>query len=283
VVDELLRSVSGGLDLDDVARGLWEAALPHLPAAVEGEDAEFLAAVEEVARAAGLVHSVPVASLLHACNDGCRQLCARLERDGTPQGQTAARRLSGLKNVALTRIATGYCSGLEETLVMLGRTAEAASRTDVVTGAMKPSEIADQLALEVERCQRMDLSLGLIEMTVRPPREEPGSGDHAADAQALGVVGACLHGCLRRYDSIGMTATGDFLLVLPDISRRGLAGAAERLRREVGACIRGQVAVPVVFALSHYDYVDVNAGEIMHTLGQSLDEARSVGHSLAWS
>ena len=281
-MDELLRSVSGGLDLDDVARGLWEVALPHLPAAVEGEDAEFLAAVEEVARAAGLVHGVPVASLLHACNDGCRQLCVRLERAGTPKALTAARRIAGLENVALTRIATGYCSGLEETLVLMRHTAEAASRTDVVTGAMKPTEIADQLSLEVERCQRMDLSLGLIEMAVRPPREEANNAEHPADPQALGVVGACLHGCLRRYDSIGMTTTGDFLLVLPDISRRGLAGAAERLRRELGACVKGQVPVPV-FALSHYDYVDVNAREMLDALGQSLDEARSVGQSLAWS
>jgi GGDEF domain-containing protein len=283
VVDEVLRSVSGGLDLDDVARGLWEAALPHLAAAVEGDDTEFLGAVEDVARAAGLVHVVPVAALLDGYNDGCRQLCARLQRSGTPETQAAARRLAGLENVALTRIASGYCSGLEETMVMMRQSADEASRTDLVTGAMKPSEITDLLSLEVERCQRMDLSLGLIEMAVQPAAAEAGEAQRAAGREALHTVGACLQGCLRRYDGIGMTAAGDFLLVLPDVSRRGLAGAAERLRREVGACAQGLDRVQPVLVLSHYDYVDASAAEMLQALTQSLDEARSVGQSLAWS
>jgi len=92
----------------------------------------------------------------------------------------------------------------------------------------------------------------------------------------------CLRDCLRRYDSVGVTVGGDFLLVLPDISRRGLAGAAERLRRELEACASGQPVQPVL-ALAHYDYVDANAREMLEALGQSLNEARTVGQSLAWS
>jgi GGDEF domain-containing protein len=283
VVDEVLRSVSVGLDLDDVARGLWEAALPHLAAAHEGEDKELLAAVESVARAAGLFHSVPVAALLDGYNDGSTQLRVRLQSVRTSEAQSAARRLSGLENVALTRIATGYCSGLEETMVMMRQSAEDASRTDMVTGAMKPSEITGLLSLEVERCQRMDLSLGLIEMAVQPAVAGADEARRAAGREALRAVGACLQSCLRRYDSIGMTTAGDFLLVLPDVSRRGLAGAAERLRREVGACARGQAPAQPVLALSHYDYVDTSATEMLRALALSLDEARSVGQSLAWS
>ena len=281
-MDEVLSSVSGGLDLDDVARGLWEAALPHLTAAVEGEDKELLTAVEDVARGAGLAHVVSVAALLDGYLDGCRQLCARLQSAGTPEAQAAARRLVGLENVALTRIATGYCSGLEETMVMMRRSADEASRTDLVTGAMKPPEIAELLSLEVERCQRMDVSLGLIEMAVQPPAEVD-EAQRAAGQAALRTVGVCLQGCLRRYDSIGMTPAGDFLLVLPDVSRRGLAGAAERLRREVGVSVQGQAPVQPVLILSHYDYVDTSAAEMLKVLEQSLDEARSVGQSLAWS
>ena len=54
----------------------------------------------------------------------------------------------------------------------------------------------------------------------------------------LHQIGDCLRENLRRYDSVGLTDDGAFVLVLPDISRRGLAGAAERLRREIGVVRR---------------------------------------------
>ena len=73
-------------------------------------------------------------------------------------------------------------------------------------------------------------------------------------------IGACLRENLRRYDSVGLTDDGAFVLVLPDISRRGLAGAAERLRRELGLLRRSpRLAPELTFALAHYDFVDASA------------------------
>lgn len=282
-MDEVVRIVSGGLDLDEVARGLWESALPHLAAALEGEDAEFLAAVEEVARDAGLNATVSLAALLDAFNDGRRQLSRGLEQAGAPEAAAAGRRLRGLENVALTRIATGYCSALEETIVLLRSSVEEASPVDRATGAMKPVEIADQLSLEVDRCQRMDLSLGLIEMAVRGASEDAHVPGRAAGPSDLQRVGECLRDSVRGYDSIGMTAHGDFLVVLPDISRRGLAGAADRLRRELATCAGGELPEQMVFALAHYDYVDVNPREMLDALDHGLREAMTVGQELSWS
>ena len=131
----------------------------------------------------------------------------------------------------------GYSAGLEETIGRLRRDAEDASPVDLSTGALKPSEIIEQLSLEVNRCQRMELSLGLLELAL----EERGRRRALASrrARTAGAFctrsGECLRENLRRYDSIGLTPDGGFLLVLPDISRRGLAGAAERLRRELAA------------------------------------------------
>ena len=108
------------------------------------------------------------------------------------------------------------------------------SSIDVRTGAMRREEIFDRLSLEVDRCQRMDLSLGLLEMEFEETGSEEPLGLGSGSSVVLPAISECLRENLRRYDSIGLTSDGGFLLVLPDISRRGLAGAAGRLRRGAG-------------------------------------------------
>jgi hypothetical protein len=279
-VNDAVLDVAGDLDLDDVARGLWEPAMPHLPAAADGEDADFLAALEAVARGAGLTCSVPIAALLDAYNEGCRQLCRGLEARDEPEARDAGHRLRALDRVALSRISTGYSSGLEETIATLRRAVEEESPVDLVTGAIKPEEIADQLSVEVERCQRMDLSLGLIEML--PEASRAGGLTALPCRDELREASHCLRANLRRYDSIGATADGGFLLVLPDVSRRGLAGAAERLRGELEHC-RTSVYGQMVFGLAHYDVVDMRPSDILETLDASVRQARSRGQALTWS
>ncbi|MEI6448623.1 MAG: hypothetical protein WCP98_01570 [Actinomycetes bacterium] len=284
-MDELILTVYGDLELGEASRGLWEPAIPHLARFVGGDDqAPLLAAVEDVARGAGLSQSVPVAVLLDAYSAGCKALCDGLHAHGTAEARGARRLLLGLENVALTRIATGYCAGLEETIVRLRRDAADASPLDLSTGAMKPGEIVEQLSLEVNRCQRMELSLGLLELAF-----EESAGDEVLAAAREGYrgvlheVGECLRENLRRYDSIGLTPDGGFLLVLPDISRRGLAGAAERLRRGLAASAGPSASPRFLFALAHYDYVDVNAGEMIEALDHSMRQARVVHEPLTWS
>ena len=99
---------------------------------------------------------------------------------------------------------------------------------------MKPQQIADRLSLEVLRCQRMDLSLGVLEMGVEVAVTRAASAGRLS-RETQREVGECLRESLRRYDSIGLTRGGCFLLVLPHVTRRGLAAAGERLRREIGS------------------------------------------------
>lgn len=284
-MDELIFTVYGDLELGEVSRSLWDPAVPHLARFVGGDDeAPLLAAIEDVARSAGLVQSVPLAVLLDGFTRGSKALCDGLHAHGTAEAREARRLLLGLENVSLTRIATGYAAGLEETIVRLRRVAEDASPLDLSTGAMKPDEIIEQLSLEVNRCQRMELSLGLLELAL----DEDGRGEASACAHQdiRGVqheMGECLRENLRRYDSIGLTPEGGFLLVLPDISRRGLAGAAERLRRDLSACAGPSAWPRFLFALAHYDYVDVNAGEMLEALDHSMRRARVVHEPLTWS
>lgn len=175
-------------------------------------------------------------------------------------------------------------AGLEEAILRLRRDAADASSLDLSTGAMKPADIIEQLSLEVNRCQRMELSLGLLELALEESaRDEASSCAREEYRGVLHEVGECLRENLRRYDSISPTSDGGFLLVLPEISRRGLAGAAERPRRELDACAGPSAPPRRLFALAHYDYVDVNAGEMFEALDHSMRWGRVVHEPLTRS
>jgi hypothetical protein len=282
-MDASIDRVFDSLELGDVANDLWEPVFPHLVRALDGDESAYLEAVEQVARSAGLCESAAVADLLGALSEGSRALRAGLLADGAPRAEEACRRLLVLEPLALTHIAAGYFAGMEETIVRLRLDALQASAIDARTGAMRHEEICDRLSLEVERCQRMDLSLGLLELEF----EESGSGEQVGPGAEPGVmlptVSECLRDNLRRYDSIGLAPDGGLLLVLPNISRRGLTGAAERLRRELDGCIGERSAPQTFFALAHYDYVDVNATDMLAALDQGMRHARAEHESLIWS
>ena len=274
-MDASIDRVFDELELGDGVRDLWEPIFPPLARALDGDEALYLEAVEQVARSAGLCQSVAVADLLDALSGGSRALREGLLADGAPGAEETCRRLLVLEPMALTRITLGYSAGMEETIVRLRREAAEASAIDVRTGAMRREEIFDRLSLEVERCQRMDLSLGLLEVEL----EETG----ARFGAVLPDIGECLRDKLRPYDSIGLAPEGGLLLVLPNISRRGLSGAAERLRREMDDCSVGRDARQAFIALAHYDFVDVNAADMLAALDQSMRQARAVREPLIWS
>ena len=271
------------LSFDEQARDLWEPALPYLGQALAGSDTGFLDALESAGRGAGLTRRVPIADVLDAYARGSGLVRERLIHSGREGAETAARRLLALEQAALTHIAGGYSGGLEETIARLRRLAEESSPLDVDSGAIKPGALGERLSLEVERCQRMDLPLGLLELAVAAGREERPAVARPVRAD-LCDIGACLRENLRRYDSVGLTDDGAFVLVLPDISRRGLAGAAERLRRELGACAGRHGSSPeLTFALAHYDFVDANAHEMLAVLGRSMHRARVANQPIAWA
>jgi hypothetical protein len=283
-VDPTHDIATADLPFDEEAADLWEPVLPHLSRALTGGETAFVTSLESAGRGAGLTQSVPVADLLDAYSRGSQLVRDWLLASGVDPAEASARRVLALERVALTRIAKGYSEGLGETIDRLLRIIDESSPFDGDRGAMKPGALGERLALEVERCQRMDLSLGLVELSADGAGEERRGAarpEHVDPRQ----VGACLRENLRRYDSVGLTDEGAFVLVLPDVSRRGLAGAVERLRRELGDCAgsRGFAAPEFRFALAHYDYVDVNAREMLAVLDRSLDKARRAGQPIAWA
>jgi len=267
----------GDLALGDVGRGLWEPALPHLDLALRGEDGAFLGAVEHVARSAGLGQRIPIAAICDAFSEGCEKLRERLAPT-QPDPAAASRRLYELERLAAARIAVAYSEGLQETIAQMRRAAEESSPMDVDSGAMKPRELLGRLELEVNRCRRMDLPLGLLELGI-----DGGDGPAETSGAAPREIGDCLRGNLRRYDSVGLSDDGAFVLVLPDISRRGLEGAAERLRRELCDRGGGLPAAEYVFALAHYEFVDMNAPQMLASLRSAIRRGRDEHQRLTWS
>ncbi len=267
---------------DEEAAELWESALPHLPDALNGSDAVFLASLEASARSAGLLGSVPVRGLLDAYTRGDGLVRARMRAWGSDQAEEYVGRMLALEHIALLRVATGFSDGLTEALGRVRRLAEESSPFDLDSGAVKAAEFAQRLSLEVERCRRMDLSLGLLE--VAPESLEDVRVRRAKHRRAVSQqIVTCLRENLRRYDNVGLTDAGAYVLVLPDISRRGLVGAAERIRQQLAAAGLGTVPHELTMALAHYDCVDVNAREMLAGLSRSLDEARGARRPLTWA
>lgn len=278
-MDAPIASILESLELEEAERRLWETVTAALATGGGGWQAErFLAALEDAARSAGLCRRQSLDEVVAAYRTGSAAMRAALSSRGDSSADDLCRHLAGVETEAVVRIASGYSQGLEETIARLRSESERSAAVERGTGALRPDATLGRLSLEVNRCQRMDLSLGLLEMSLADGPASSGAGEVSA---ALPRIGHCLRENLRRYDSIGRTADGAFLLMLPDISRRGLAGAAERLRREVGeAAVEG---AHVLMALSHYDYVDVSAAEMLAELDAALTEARGLGESLTWS
>ena len=281
-MDALIVRTLDGLELSDAARGVWDVLAARLTPTLQGADvAPLLAAAEQAARGVGLSREASIGDLLEGYTLGCEALGQAMDAHADESVRHAANRLAQLQPRLLRCLAAGYAAGLEDTIARLKRQAAAASPVDDCTGAMKPQQIADRLALEVLRCQRMDLSLGVAEMGVEVAGDEGGVCRRDDLTETQREVGECLRESLRRYDSIGLTRGGCFLLVLPHVTRRGLAAAGERLRREIAGCSGEELRL--VLALAHYDYVDVGAPDMLAALQRSMDEARDQGKTVTWA
>ncbi len=141
---------------------------------------------------------------------------------------------------------------------------------DPETGVLRPRDLSEHLSLEINRCQRMQLPMG-VAAVLDTPQE---AGAHA-DRRSAGRPRAACGENLRRYDDGGPAETGEFVAVLPDVSRSGLAAAAERLQQP--ACRGpGTVGAPRRMALAHLDCVDSDRRRpSLEQAAEALEHART--------
>ena len=280
-MDDVVASAFEQASNGPAVRDVWEACAPRLAAALEGDEAgPLFEALEEVARNAALTGAREIGDLLDGFAEGCVAVRRALAGKAGAGAGEALERLAAVEREGAARLAAGYAAGLEETIGRLRHQTEERAPHDPASGAMRVAETLELLGVEADRCRRTALSLGVLGLGVGTgtgpsvcPREE---GPHL-----LRAVAEALRDNVRRYDGVGRTAEGDFLVVLPDVSRRSLVAIAERLRREVAAGPGGDEGW--VIALAHYDDVDVSAAEMMTSVERRVAVARAGGEPVAWA
>jgi diguanylate cyclase (GGDEF)-like protein len=283
-MDSVLADAARTVTLAEPYRTLWEPLLDPLVPAVESRDAAgFLAAVEAQSRLLGQAGGVGLRDVFDGLQGGIEALrSAVLSREQTARAEEIAGSLLRLEGESMVRAGVGYAEGLEERVDSLSQQIESLSPVDGLTGTMKPRQLEDQLALEISRCQRMDLSLGVVALVVDGLADlARRGGREAADAE-LRRVGAVLCESLRRYDSIGRLEDTEFVAVLPDVSRSGLASAVERLRRHLEGKDGRPDVVRYLFALLHLDVVDVTPADILDQVKRGAQKVRSGERFVLW-
>lgn len=261
-------------------RDVWDACAPRLAAALErDEPGPLLESLEEVARSAALTGGREIGALIDGFTEGCLAVRRVLVARAAGRTGEVLARLTALERDGAARLAAGYAAGLEETIGRLRHQSEECSPEDPASGAMRVAETLELLDVEVDRCRRMALSLGVLGFAFAGEIASV-AGVRGDGPDLLHVVAEALRDGVRRYDAVGRTADGGFLVVLPDVSRRSLAAVAERLRREVTVELGDQKGC--VVALAHYDYVDIAAAEMMAAVERRVAVARADREPLAW-
>jgi len=283
-MDPLLADAARAVALGEPYRTLWEPLLDPLVPAVESRDpAGFLDAVEAQSRLLGQEGDVGLRDVFDGLQNGLEALRgAVLAGEHTAHAEEVAGSLLRLEGESMVRAGVGYAEGLEERVGSLAQQIESLSPVDVLTGTMKRPQLEKQLALEISRCQRMDLSLGVAALVVDGHANLiRRGGREAADAE-LRRVGGVLCESLRRYDSIGRLEDAEFVAVLPDVSRSGLASAVERLRRHLEGKDGRPDVVRYLFALLHLDVVDVTPADILDQVRGGAQKVRSGERFVLW-
>jgi len=248
---------------------VWEAVADDLVAALAGGDPRPLLSVIEV-QAAVLARDrhTSLADLLSALDEGFTAL-----RDaGDP----------ALGRAILVHAAVAYAAFLEEALDQVTAEIDFLSPEDPITGVMKEREIDRRLGVELDRCRRMELSLGLLIVGVDCLEAIRHHGGPGECSELLRRIARLLGESLRQYDAIGRRGEDAFIVVLPDVSRRGLQTVVERFRQDLDdecpAAMHGRFS----FAVGHLDFIDVVGDEVLVMLDEGLARARAAVERMVW-
>jgi diguanylate cyclase (GGDEF)-like protein len=106
-----------------------------------------------------------------------------------------------------------------------------ASLTDELTGVFNRRGIAENLATEIARTQRLGSALSVLMIDIDNFKPINDTHGHPAGDLVLRTVVESLQKELRETDVLGRMGGDEFLVVLPALERDGAFSAAERLHR----------------------------------------------------
>jgi len=240
---------------------LWRSLRAQMLAALKGAaPAQVRDAAWSLGRSLALGEEAGLTEILACLRDRCDVLAGDLD-------EAACGRLRFVELELIEAAATGFTEGMAERHEELDRRLERLE-PEAAQGALRPQETLRQLAIELQRCERMQLPLGLIALIVTPP-----DGD----------LGRAVREGLRQYDLVGRLEDGHLALCLPDVSRAGLLSAAERLNERLcraGAACEGR---RLQLALLHLDSADLELRELLRLLEQAIQTAASADDYVSWA
>ena len=278
-----LAAAIEAVTLESPADQVWGPLVTDLGDVVAGADsAPFLAALEAQAHLLAHRRILGMGAVFEGLRVGFASFVGALETASPGEAAEAASRLTGLESEALMCAGIGYARGLEEAVEQLSGQVDYLSPEDPLTGVMKESEIVRRLGLELDRCRRMEISLGLTLVGVdclSAVRRQGGPGE---SDEFLRRVARLLGDSLRQYDAIGRRGDEAFLVVLPDVSRRGLQAVMERFRNDLADECPAVLHAHFSFALAHLDYFDLAASEMLAQLEGGLARVRSGDDPIVW-
>jgi len=282
-MESVLTAALEAVSLEPPLDELWGPVVADLVDAIAADDdVAFLTAVEAQTRELARTRRLRMADVFAAVRQGFIAFERAVVEASPGEAAEATERLRRLESDALVRAGVGFAEGLEDAVDHLSAEVDYLRPEDPLTGVMKESEIVRRFGVELQRCQRMELSLGLALMGVDCLDEVRRHGGPGEGGEFLRRVARLLGDSLRQYDGIGRRGEDGFLVVLPDVSRRGLQSVIERFRRDLTGECPSALHARFSFALAHLDFIDLSVDEALAQLERGLERARAGGDLIVW-
>jgi diguanylate cyclase len=144
--------------------------------------------------------------------------------------------VTGLLVISMTALG-GLVAGYRR---VQGRLSEAQRRIehlahfDMVTGLPNRALLADRLAREMARSRRSSRGFAVLLFDLDGFKAVNDTWGHAAGDRVLALVGERVRKCVRDSDTVGRLGGDEFLAILPETTREGAMGVADKLRQSLG-------------------------------------------------
>jgi two-component system, cell cycle response regulator len=128
------------------------------------------------------------------------------------------------------RLGTGRrILNLQEALITAREELKTMATHDVLTGIWNRKAILDHLQSELARCERLNLSVGVIMGDLDHFKQINDTFGHAVGDAVLCETARRLRNSMRTYDAVGRYGGEEFLIVVPECNTDSLSSVAERI------------------------------------------------------
>jgi diguanylate cyclase (GGDEF)-like protein len=151
-------------------------------------------------------------------------------------------------------------------LIQLNQSLENMALTDALTGLLNRHAMNKCLQAEFNRMQREALPFGLLMLDVDHFKYVNDTFGHAVGDQVLVEVAQQIKGMTRSYDACCRWGGEEFLVLLPNADRQGMASVDQKLRLAL-------LNHPVILDDGQRVDVTFSAGAHLALAGETLDES----------